>query len=349
MGKGDDHAQAGADQRAQLVLRLGEAARRDRRALRLEGERLPLRERVEPRGVAERELHAQLLARRLEHLVGLPDEVRRAVEQRHEVAPAAQAPRRPASVGSREVGAPLGRGVDERLVDGVQRALRERRERAHGLDLVAEELDAERLPAGRREHVDDAAADGELAALLDLVDALVAGERELLGERVDARLVAEADLDRLRAHVAAAARPRRARAPTRRRARRPRGRRAPGRAPRRGAAAARAPTPSGRPGSGATRPAPAPRYQAGRLGRVAGVGVVGQRRRRAGGRAARGARDATSGSAASETRARLPAGPRRTGRAVRARRAPARAARGSARLSASSGPRRRPGTAGQVR
>ena len=76
-----------------------------------------------------------------------------------------------------------------RVVDRMERALRERRERAHPLDLVAEELDAERLPAGRREDVDEPAADGELAALLDALDALVARERERLppGRRRPAR------------------------------------------------------------------------------------------------------------------------------------------------------------------
>ena len=74
----------------------------------------------------------------------------------------------------------------------MQRALRERREGAQRLDLVAEELDADRLAAGRREDVDDPAAHGELAALLDAVDPLVAGERELLGELLDPRLVADA-------------------------------------------------------------------------------------------------------------------------------------------------------------
>ena len=73
-----------------------------------------------------------------------------------------------------EVEAPLGGRVDDRLVDGVQRALRERRERADLLDLVAEELDPQRLAAGRREDVDEPAAHGELAALLDALDALVA-------------------------------------------------------------------------------------------------------------------------------------------------------------------------------
>ena len=67
--------------------------------------------------------------------------------------------------------------VDRGLVDLAQRPLRERRERADALDLVAEELDPERLAAGGREDVDEAAADGDLAALLDPLDPLVAGER----------------------------------------------------------------------------------------------------------------------------------------------------------------------------
>ena len=56
----------------------------------------------------------------------------------------------------------------------MERALREGRERAHRLDLVAEELDPERLAAGRREDVDDAAAHRELAAVVDPLHALVA-------------------------------------------------------------------------------------------------------------------------------------------------------------------------------
>ena len=81
----------------------------------------------------------------------------------------------------------------------MERPLRERRERADLLDLVTEELDAERFAAGRREHVDDPAADRELTALVDALDPLVAGEREVLGEAVDARLVADAQLERGRA------------------------------------------------------------------------------------------------------------------------------------------------------
>ena len=144
----------------------------------------PLRERVEL-GDARRRAGA----RRPSSLAARPSRTSSACQ--HEVGAAGGAAardrpgrgpcgaRRPvlASGGSVRSGRALGRRVDERLVEGAQRALRERREGAHGLDLVAEELDAERLAAGRREDVDDAAADGELPALLDLVDALVAGER----------------------------------------------------------------------------------------------------------------------------------------------------------------------------
>ena len=83
----------------------------------------------------------------------------------------------------------------------MERALREGRERAHRLDLVAEELDAQRLAAGRREDVDDAAAHGELAAVVDALDTLVARERERLGEPFDAELEPGAQLDRLGARV----------------------------------------------------------------------------------------------------------------------------------------------------
>ena len=84
----------------------------------------------------------------------------------------------------------------------MQRALRERRERAHLLDLVAEELDADRLAAGRREDVDQAAAHRELSAVVDALDALVPRERERLRQALDARLRADHDADRLRPLVA---------------------------------------------------------------------------------------------------------------------------------------------------
>ena len=68
--------------------------------------------------------------------------------------------------------------------------LRERREGADALDLVAEELDPVRLAARAGEHVDKPTAHGDLAALLDALDAGVAGERQGLDEALDPRLVA---------------------------------------------------------------------------------------------------------------------------------------------------------------
>ena len=80
----------------------------------------------------------------------------------------------------------------------MQRALGEHRERAQRLDLVPEELDAHGLAAGRREDVDDPAAHGDLAALLDAFDPRVARDHELLGEVFYAGLVPRGQADRLR-------------------------------------------------------------------------------------------------------------------------------------------------------
>ena len=83
----------------------------------------------------------------------------------------------------------------------MQRALRERREGADALDLVTEELDAERLAPGCRIDVDDASAERELASLLRLLDALVAREGEVLGQRVDPLVVARSNTNRLGARL----------------------------------------------------------------------------------------------------------------------------------------------------
>ena len=194
----DDDAQAGTNERGELVLGLGEPARGDRGPLRLEREGLPHRQRVELGGAVERHGPVALLLPDRPHLVGLPHEVGPARKERHEIA--GHGPRLallPVPVLD-EVEPPLGRRVDHRLRDRVQRALGERRERADRLDLVAEELDAQRLAARRREDVEDAAADRELAALVGPLGPLVARERELLGEPVDARLVAEREPQRRR-------------------------------------------------------------------------------------------------------------------------------------------------------
>ena len=71
----------------------------------------------------------------------------------------------------------LGRGRDLDLRDLPQRALGERREPAQRLDLDVEGVDPHGALLGRREDVEQPAAQRELAALLDLLDALVAGVR----------------------------------------------------------------------------------------------------------------------------------------------------------------------------
>ena len=83
-------------------------------------------------------------------------------------------------------------------VDRLERALVGHRESADLVDLVAAELDAERVLLGRREHVDDAAAYGELTAALDQVDARVGGRGELADDVVEADLVTLVQLDRRR-------------------------------------------------------------------------------------------------------------------------------------------------------
>ena len=138
----------------------------------------------------------------------------------------------------------------------MERALRERRERADLLDLVAPELDAQRLASGRREDVDEPAAHGELPALVGPLDALVARERERLGQLLETQLLARRDPDRLRARARGRHRLRERGCRRDRRGRRPRGRRAHARARRRGAAPGRGRSPSGRRGSAAARRAP---------------------------------------------------------------------------------------------
>ncbi len=70
------------------------------------------------------------------------------------------------------------------------------REPADLLDLVAPQLDAQRVVLGRREDVEDAAADRELAAPLDHVHARVRGVGQALGDVLEVDLVARVQLDR---------------------------------------------------------------------------------------------------------------------------------------------------------
>ena len=117
MRERDDDVEALAEQPLQLVLGLGEPARDERRALRVERERLALRQRVELGRAVERELGEALLAPDRAHLVGLPDEVGRRGERRHEIGrdlelASSSSSRQPDLDG---VAAPLGRRVDRDL------------------------------------------------------------------------------------------------------------------------------------------------------------------------------------------------------------------------------------------
>ena len=171
----DDDPVVRADEAGELVLGLGEAARRDRRPLRLELERLAARKRIELGGTLERDRLEALLLPDAPHVVGLPDEVGRAIDGCDEIGGTGcdagptlrRFPEVRRALDVDGLDPTLGRGIDARRRDGMQRALRERREGSDLLDLVAEELDAQRLASGRREDVDDAASHGELAALVD--------------------------------------------------------------------------------------------------------------------------------------------------------------------------------------
>ena len=80
-------------------------------------------------------------------------------------------------------------------------ALGEGREPAQRLDLVSEQIDPHRPVLGGREQVEQAAADRELAAVLDLVNALVAGGDEILGALVEIDQLPDAQLEAVGPHL----------------------------------------------------------------------------------------------------------------------------------------------------
>ena len=82
-------------------------------------------------------------------------------------------------------------------VELVEGALVGDRERADLLDVVAPELHPQRVLLGRREDVDDAAADGELAAPLDQVDPGVRRVGQPAYDVVEVGRVPDRELDRL--------------------------------------------------------------------------------------------------------------------------------------------------------
>ena len=97
------------------------------------------------------------------------------------------------------LGRELGGRRDLDLVGVPERALRERREPAQRLDLDVEQVDAHGAVLGRRVDVEQPAADGELTAVVDLVDALVAGGDELGDALVEVEQLADAQPERVRA------------------------------------------------------------------------------------------------------------------------------------------------------
>ena len=226
--EGDDRRVAGARLLLELRLGLGEAARGrdgDRAAEGLAavgdvgiavadaGHR---EDRARPERVADRHVEAGdvvVVDRRADvgevvveggvELVGSGDDDRGPIVDQLEERPEAigrqelgERPLRPllGSVGERRLGEQPVVGIDlggRGQLDPLglaERALRERREVADRLDLVAEQLDPRRLILGRGEDVEDPAADRELAAVVDLLDPLVAAAGEQLGD------VAEVDL-----------------------------------------------------------------------------------------------------------------------------------------------------------
>jgi hypothetical protein len=198
----DEHASPLAEHPRELGLGLGEPAGRDGGALRLEAVRLRVREGVERGRVVERQRVEPVFFPDALDVLRLPHEVGRAADGWNEVvrrrARVLVEPRLGRELRLHKLSPALDRGVDHRLVDRMQRALRERRERANLLDLVAEELHAKRLAPGARKDVDEPAAHRHLAAFLHTVDTLVAGERECLDECVEPDLVSDGDPDRRR-------------------------------------------------------------------------------------------------------------------------------------------------------
>ena len=94
-------------------------------------------------------------------------------------------------------GQQLARREDAHFGEVVGAALIVDRELGQAIDLVAPQVDADRRVGGRREHVDDRAAPGDFAAVLDEVFAAVAEADQRVEQRVGVDDVVGADDDRL--------------------------------------------------------------------------------------------------------------------------------------------------------
>ena len=95
------------------------------------------------------------------------------------------------------LGGELGGGRQLQLLGLAERALREGREPADRLDLVAEQLQARGAVLGGAEDVQDAAAKRELPARLDLVHPLVARFGQELGAEREVDLLADPEREPL--------------------------------------------------------------------------------------------------------------------------------------------------------
>ena len=129
---------------------------------------------------------SRVLGEQLEQLAEAVDR-----QQLGDVRPASSSSSAAISASSRCSGASSAAGAISTRVGLAERALGERREPAQRLDLDVEQVDADRALLGRRVDVEQPAADRELAAVLDLVDALVAGGDELGGGLVEVEQVAD--------------------------------------------------------------------------------------------------------------------------------------------------------------
>ena len=99
------------------------------------------------------------------------------------------------------LGRELRGGCDLDALGLLERALGEGREEGQALDLDVEELAAHRALLGGRIDVEDVAADGELAALLDLLDALVAAGHELGPDLVEVHELAGLEREAVRTQL----------------------------------------------------------------------------------------------------------------------------------------------------
>ena len=97
------------------------------------------------------------------------------------------------------LGRELGGGRDLDVIGLAEAALGEGAEPSQRVDLDVEQVDADGALLGRGVDVEQPAADRELAAVLDLVDALVAGGHEVVGGLVEVEQVALAEREAVRA------------------------------------------------------------------------------------------------------------------------------------------------------